>query len=389
LPLPASAQDGGAANDTRAAQIAAQEQEKAQNLQVYTPGKAEQWVKELEEQFLTGNMHWHPFFDNAYAGGGFTLGLGYLQYVSSYNTVDVRGSYTVSAYKRIETEFRAPRLFDRRGVLSVLGGWREAMEVGYFGTGMESVEGERVNYSFRQPWVATSLELRPQPGHWLVFTGGLEYSQWEQRPGHGSYPSVETVYTPETLPGLGTTLNYMHAQTTAGIDWRDAPGYSRRGGYYGVTWHGYSDGDDPHGFGQIDYDVIQHVPVFRDAWVLSLRGKVSTTYTSDGEQIPFFMLPALGGGSTLRGYSSWRFRDNHSLLLQAEWRTLVSNYFDFAVFYDAGKVVPRRGELDLSGLKSDVGIGFRLHGPAATPLRIELAKGQEGMSLVFSAHATF
>ena len=105
--------------------------------------------------------------------------------------------------------------------------------------------------------------------------------------------------------------------------------------------------------------------------------------------IPFFMLPAVGGGSSLRGFTSWRFRDRHSLLLQAEWRVLVNSFFDTALFYDAGKVVASRSDLDFDGLKSDYGIGFRLHGPAATPLRIEFAKSNEGLALVFSAHASF
>lgn len=33
------------------------------------------------------------------------------------------------------------------------------------------------------------------------------------------------------------------------------------------------------------------------------------------------MLPSVGGGSSLRGFASWRFRDRNSLLLQAEWRS--------------------------------------------------------------------
>lgn len=386
----AQAQDAAAGSETRAAIIAAQQQEKARNLTSYEPNKAELWVKELEEQFLLGNMKWHPFFENAYSGGGFTLGAGYLQHIGAYNSLDVRGSFTFSGYKRIETEYRAPRLLSRRAVLSVLGGWREATQVGYFGTGTSTAEEDRVNYSFRQPFASATLEVRPVPNHWLVFTGGVEYSEWQQRPGRGAYPSVETVYTPDTLPGLGASPTYVHLSSNAAIDWRTAPDYARRGGLYGVTWHGYSDGgDNPFGFGQIDYEIIQHVPVFRDAWVLSLRGKVSTTYTKNGETIPFFMLPALGGGSSLRGFSSWRFRDNHSLLLQAEWRTLVSNFFDLAFFYDAGKVTSRRSELDLDGLASDVGIGLRLHGPMRTPLRIEFAKSNEGLHLVFSSHASF
>ena len=75
------------------------------------------------------------------------------------------------------------------------------------------------------------------------------------------------------------------------------------------------------------------------------------------------MLPALGGGSSLRGFTSWRFRDRHSLLLQAEWRVLVNSFFDTAIFYDAGKVTARRSDLDFKDLKTDFGIGFRMHGP--------------------------
>jgi hypothetical protein len=383
------AQAPAVAGDTRAGSVAAAEAEKAEVLRPYEPNKAEIWVKKLEEQFLSGAMHWHPFFQSAYAGGGFTLGAGYARHVSSYNTIDVRGSYTFSGYKRIEAEFVAPRLFDRRGTLSVLGGWREATQVGFygFGTGNTS-QDDRANYSFQQPYVSANLVVRPAR-NWLFLSGGVEYSQWDQSEGDGSYPSVEEVYTPETLPGLDAAVTYLQLQGTAGIDWRTSPGYSRTGGFYAVTVRSYSDADDVYSFQQVDYDVVQHVPLFRDAWVLSLHGRVETTYTDDDQTIPFFMLPALGGGSSLRGFASWRFRDRHSLLLQAEWRILVNNFIDTAIFYDAGKVVATRSDLDLEDLKSNYGIGFRLHGPAATPLRIELAKSNEGLVIVFSAHASF
>jgi outer membrane protein assembly factor BamA len=123
--------------------------------------------------------------------------------------------------------------------------------------------------------------------------------------------------------------------------------------------------------------------------VLSLHGRVETTDAKDGQAVPFFMLPSLGGGSSLRGFSSWRFRDRHSLLLQAEWRVLVNSFFDTALFYDAGKVTSRWSDLDFKDLKSDFGIGFRMHGPAATPLRIEFAKSNEGLAIIFAASAAF
>ena len=388
-PRVAWAQTPPAGADTRAGRIAATQAEKVKELKPYEPGTAEVWVKKLEEQFLTGALHWHPFFQSAYAGGGFTLGAGYATHVSAYNTVDVRGSYTLSGYKRIEGEFRAPRLFDRRGLLSVVGGWREATQVGFYGIGTDNTSiDDRANYSFQQPYGSATLTV--QPTRKLLFlSGGVEYSEWNQGPGDGTARSVEEAYTPATLPGLGAAITYLHAQGTAALDWRTSPGYSRRGGYYGATFHDYTDRDGTYSFRQLDYDLIQHVPLFRDAWVLSLHGRVETTDANDDEAIPFFMLPAIGGGSSLRGFASWRFRDRHSLLLQAEWRILMNSFFDAAIFADAGKVTDRRSELDFKNLKSDFGIGFRMHGPAATPMRIEFAKSNEGLAIVFSSKASF
>ena len=60
------------------------------------------------------------------------------------------------------------------------------------------------------------------------------------------------------------------------------------------------------------------------------------------------MLPSVGGGSTLRGFTSRRFRDRNSLLLQAEWRIMVNRFIDTAVFYDAGKVAARTRRISIS-----------------------------------------
>ena len=384
-PWPAGAQQPA---DSRLSLIARAKEEKARTVRPYQPNRGEELLERAEELLISGGLHWHPFFQSAYAGGGFTLGAGYMRHISPYNLIDLRGSITFSGYKRLEAEFRAPRLFNRRGGLSVIGGWREATAVGFYGVGTGNTSADdRANYSFDQPYISAALDFWPMRKV-LVFGGGLEYSRWSQG-SSGTAPSVEEVYTPANLPGLGTSPIYLHSQGTAAIDWRTSPGYSRRGGFYGVTLHDFAERDDAYSFRQIDYEVIQHIPIFRDAWVLSLHGRVETTSTDEHEQIPFFMLPALGGGSSLRGFASWRFRDRHALLLQAEWRVLANRFLDMALFYDAGKVTARRADLDLDGLKDDYGLGFRFHGPAATPLRIELAKSNEGLVIVFSSKASF
>ena len=302
--------------DTRAGRIAAEQQEKAKDLKPYAPeqgrGAAPEGRRAVHHRRapLAPVLRERPSRRRVHARAPATS-----RTSASYNTIDLRGSYTLSGYSRIETEFRAPRLFDRRGTLSLVGGWREATQVGFYGTGTGNTSNDdRANYSFRQPYVSATLDLRPTRK--VLFLGrrrrvlrvGPAFRRRDRAVGRRGLHAGDAA-----RPGDARST-YLHTQGTAAFDWRTSAGYSRRGGYYGVTYHDFADRDDTYSFRQVDYDVIQHVPLFRDAWVLSLHGRVETTYADDDETIPFFMLPSLGGGSSLRGFSSWRFRDRHSLL---------------------------------------------------------------------------
>lgn len=372
---------------TREAAIEQAQAAKIADLHPYELSGGERLMNKAED-ILANGLRWRPYFESAFQGGGFPFGVGYRRYVSPFNTIDFRGSYTISGYTRAEAEFVAPHLFHRRGQLSLLGGWREGTEVGFYGLGAGSDKDARTNYEVRQPYASATLTLMPTRRHWTL-AGGVEWTQWDQRPGEGSFPSVDTVFTPQTLPGLGADVTYVHSQGTVGFDWRPFPGYARRGGYYGVTVHDYTDTSHDFGFDQVDYEAIQHVPILREAWALTFHGLVQTTYDKGDQAVPFFLLPSLGGGSTLRGFSSWRFRDRNSLLLQAEWRIMANRFFDTALFYDTGKVAARTSDLDFNGLRHDYGVGFRFHSPDATMLRIDVAHGDEGTRLVFAAGKVF
>ena len=190
-------------------------------------------------------------------------------------------------------------------------------------------------------------------------------------------------------PGLGDNPSFAHSTWMAGVDWRPASGYARRGGLYALAYDSYFDPDHTYTFDRLQADVVQHVPILRENWVLSLRAAARTTL-DDEQTVPYFLLPALGSGSTLRAYPSWRFRDRHSLLLSGEWRWIVNRKFlDLAFFYDAGKVTGRREDLNFTGLNENVGVGVRFHGPLTTPLRVDVARGSEGINLAFSGAAAF
>ncbi len=373
---------------TRQGVIEQAQAEKVKDLRPYAANTGERLATRMENVLAGQAKGPHLYFESAYSGGGFAFGAGYKRYVSGYNFIDARGSYSLSDYKRAEIEFVAPRLFHRRGHLSLLGGWRDAPQVGFYGLGTDTSKDDRTNFRFTRPYASGLLTLQPTRRN-LLLRGGLEWTRWSQEPGLGRFPSVETVFTPETLPGLGADPTYVHTQGAVGFDWRTSPGYSRRGGFYSITGHDYSDRDKAFGFKQIDYEAVQHVPILRETWVLSFRARLMTTLDKSDQQIPFFMLPTLGGSSTLRGYSSLRFRDRNSLLLQGEWRIMASRFLDSAVFYDAGKVTASRSDLDLDGMKHDYGFGLRFHGPISTPLRLEVAKGSEGLVFVVATSAVF
>ena len=186
---------------TREAAIEQAQAERVSTLHPYVPGKTEALFARAEDILVNGVPSWHPYFESADYGGGFTLGVGYAHHVSPYNMLDVRGSYTVLGYKRLEGEFTAPRLFHRRGALSLLGGWREATQGAFYGLGMGTSLGNRADFDFQQPYASATFALWPTR-RLLMLRGGVELSQWSQRAAERSTFPHRTVYTPATLPGL-------------------------------------------------------------------------------------------------------------------------------------------------------------------------------------------
>src|SRR6185436_15741135 len=85
----AAPQDSQASS--RQAAIEAEQAAKSKALHPYLPNKGEQIFRRLDAVLEGGTPKWHPVFDSAYSGGGFTFGLGHVSFLSAYNFIDVRG----------------------------------------------------------------------------------------------------------------------------------------------------------------------------------------------------------------------------------------------------------------------------------------------------------
>lgn len=380
MPLAASAQDSREEATTQA------QAEKATRLSVYTPNTAEAVLVQLQDTLTIAPTGFYPLFGSIYSGGGFTAGAGYRRFIGDRTNWNVAGLYSAKHYKLIELALHSPRRRAGRVDFEVRTGWRDATQVAFHGVGIDSPEN-RSSFRMQQGYFGGDVWVRPQS--WVILRAGATYEAFTLSDGKASFQSINEVHTPSTAPGLGGNPKYLHAIASAGIDSRPAAEYARRGGLYEVSYHQYDDREDTYSFDRLDAEIVQHIPIVREHWVLSFRGRLQTTL-SDTDLVPYFLLPSLGSGSTLRGYSSWRFRDRHSVLFSGEWRWTPSRLaMDAAIFYDAGTVATRRDALSLGRMASNVGVGVRFHSLVATPLRIELAKGSEGLRLVFAAGAAF
>jgi outer membrane translocation and assembly module TamA len=235
--------------------------------------------------------------------------------------------------------------------------------VNFYGIGNDTRRANRRRYEYDPTTIGGKASWQVTP--WFGVGGGLDY--------------LDSRATLRVDDEPRQDVQYTVARASAAVDWRDSPGYSRRGGMYKIETSTYAARrGDPFSFRRNDAEVVQLWPILRAQWVVAVRGLVTTTHTGADDTIPYFMLPSLGGGSSLRGFRSWRFRDRHRLLLSAEYRWTPGELLDMALFYDTGKVAPRVGDLDLRALHHDYGISLRIHSPTFTGLRADLARSREG-----------
>lgn len=373
----------GASDTSRAAEEARLQAEKAKTLQPLTGNKAEQFVVRLERSGLLGNVPsgLYPWFGSVLGGGGMGLGGGYKFTFGDRGSANFMAGASFKKYKVVDAKLVFPGYLTSRVTYSIDAKWVDAPKVSYYGLGNDSSKDTKTSYLYRPALAGVSADWKL--ANWFTIGAGGDYLNVQTGPGE-SGTSIEEIFTPSTAPGLGERVTYGVARVFAAIDWRSSPSYTRAGGFYRFDYANYMDSSN-RAFQQLDVDLSQYIPLLRENWVIVLRGAASMTKTSANNQIPYFMMPYLGSGGTLRAFPNRRFRDRNSLLLQAEYRWTPAHFIDMALFTDAGKVAAKRSDLNFDGMHVDYGIGIRFHGPKFTGLRIDLAHGKEGFGLIFSS----
>ncbi len=372
----ASAQEAS----TRAETLLNEREEKAKHLSPPEPGRLERALMDLEsgrvfERLLNPAEGLYPKIGNITTGSGFSLGPGY-RYPRLFGGQAVFSSFVAASFTRywmIDARLEAPRLADGRAGVGVHAQRYDFPKEDFFGLGPESSRDNEVIYGLRNTVLGGYGTVRPMS--WLNLTGAVDYYN-PDIDAISEEDSLLHVFGPADAPGVLVQPEFFRYSGTVEVNNRFPLGNPRRGGRYAITYHRYDDREiDLFSFNRVDIDLQHYVPIVRDRRVLALHARAVMTDPDAGAEVPFYFQPTLGGPDDLRGFRHFRFRDRNTLLFQAEYRWEVFTAVDGAIFYDIGKVAPRRQDFHLSDFERDFGIGFRFGASSGVFLRVEGAFG--------------
>ncbi|HXW08251.1 MAG TPA: BamA/TamA family outer membrane protein [Vicinamibacterales bacterium] len=385
------------AQTSRAEEARAARETKTQALEPYRKSRVEAALFAIEddlliERLLSPPRGFHVRLGGLGEGAGFGLGPGF-----RHNTpgVDVRAAAAVSfkRYVLAEAAVRFP------GTLTdTLYTWRDGPYVelyarrrdfpqeDFYGIGPDTSEAARSNFALRESFARVTGGVRRG-----LFTAAAGVGYLDPSVGAGTdddMPSTTEAFDPDDVPGLAAQPSFVVMEPF--VEWASMnPALNdMSGGRYRLSFSRYHDLDlQQFSFSRWELDVRHYVAFFGASRTIALRGRLTSSVASDGQQVPFYLQPTLGGANTLRGFRTFRFRDDSALLLQAEYRWRINELVTGALFCDAGAVAPRLS--GLGTLERDCGFGLRAGTRTGVVFRLDAAFGGEGPRLLLRFEDVF
>ncbi|MCZ6694767.1 MAG: BamA/TamA family outer membrane protein [Bacteroidetes bacterium] len=220
----------------------------------------------------------------------------------------------------------------------------------YYGVGNDLPESneEEVNYNLIR-WENQLLRKLSK-----VHFGGLQIRYFNQynviREEGGLLDSTQVAgFNGSVVAGLGPVLLY---------DSRDNVVNASKGFFLelSATFHGHYFGGE-YNFQRYRIDVRKFLPLNPDrSHVLAFQFLGNFVV---GEA-PFKQLSELGGDEIMRGYYRGRYRDQHLLAVQSEFRFTLWRFIGMVVFAGVGDVANNVGDFNFADIKPSFGVGLRV-----------------------------
>ncbi|SNS31147.1 Surface antigen [Belliella buryatensis] len=169
----------------------------------------------------------------------------------------------------------------------------------------------------------------------------------------------------QRLSGLGLVLNY---------DTRDNIFQPKMGWNNSLSWMSFrSVFGSNFTFDQYVIDIRKYINTYKNQ-VLAIQSYLSFTTGHP----PFQHISLIGGSDLMRGYFEGRYRDNHAIVQQLEYRLPVYRNFGLVFFGSAGQVADRFSNFGLNRTRYGAGFGFRYRlNPDGLNIRIDIAFGDQ------------
>lgn len=310
-------------------------------------------------------------YGNMIPGAGWlSAGPGYRHWYNNDRFfVEGSGSISVTGYKMAQGRVELPAMLKSRLALGTQVRWHDFGRVDYFGAGSSTTEDLLSDYSIASTQVTAYATLRPV--RWLAIGGQIGWMNPKSQYVDGAL-----------LRGLDDRRTFVPTEVSLTVDTRDFPEHPTSGIVLrgvGARYDDRTSGENT--FERYEGEAAGFLPIGAGRVVLALHGWLVGSDVAPGRSVPFYLQPGLGGSSSLRSFTDYRFRDDNMLLATAEVRLALFTHLDLAAFTDAGNVASRVADLDLN--KRSYGGGIRLHTRRTTFALFDVARGSEGWRVMF------
>jgi len=338
--------------------------------------KARRFVKEkrLEERF-SPDEGFYPRIGGLTTGSGMAAGVGYRLPLDDDRLLDASGVISMKNHKLIEVKGRWWRGWQDRAELWSQYTFHSYPEEDFFGIGPGARGDARTSYKIAGNDILARglVHLRK----WLML--GADVGYYSPTVGHGfdaAIPSIEQRFTDAQAPGLADQPNFFHHSVFVEADARDRAGRPTRGGLYRAAFGTWDDQTrQQFNFRRFDGDASRFFPLHGERHVAAFRLGISYVDSAEGNRIPFYFLPYVGGSDTVRGLREFRYRDEDLAFINAEYRWSAFPHVELAPFFDAGKVADQWQDINLKDMKTSFGVGVRVHAGNRVFFRLDVGTG--------------
>jgi len=344
------------------------------------PTKMIDWLKQPPDQ--GGGIHFSKHFSVVFGGikqgSGIALGPAMSTKFANGGFAQVKAEYSIKKFALFQGRYDSPRFWRARAVLINRARWEDALKLPLYRLGMDSSE-RHVDHSERKRELSSRLTMDVTPN--FIFGAGYGVERFTTSDARIDLDNGDIALPPiAPLPGVFSRPWYGHAFVMTAWDSRDSESYNTKGQLFEARLHLFNDwkgGADP--FQRFEGTAEQIARTFGGRGIVDVSARTWLSISKQPEDVPFFLMPYLGGGDFLRAYSTYRFRDRDALLLRGEYRWVVHKMVDVAGLYEAGVVGPKVDALTFGDMAQSIALGVRVHSKKTNLFRADVAYGREGV----------